>query len=84
MVYDPDILPNFIFRMKWVPAFRMLTLSQRGLLLNYMFWYCFEEAEPNEEDLEIIGWRGRNLWAVIKADLDEQFETWKRSKYFNQ
>ena len=65
--------------------FRNLTLEERGLLLNFMFWYCFEESEPSEEDLENAGWKVKNTWEELKPEMDEQFEKWDETceKYQN-
>lgn len=77
--YNPDVMPSFNFYKSWVGIFRSLSNSDRAILLNWMFWYCFEESEPDEEDLnDETLWRVAKVWETIKSELERQMEKWRK------
>ncbi len=74
--YDPNVLPSFNFYGSWMGYFRQLNSTDAATLLEWCCWYCFEQAEPSEKNLNSAGWRLEAAWQSIKPQLDKQFEKW--------
>lgn len=75
--YNPHIMPSFNFYGSWMGYFRQLSAYDAQILLEWCFWYCFEQKEPNDENLNSASWRVCAAWDCIKPQLDQQFEKWK-------
>ena len=73
--YNPEEMISFNFYRTWSPIFRCLPLDDRGILLNWICWYCFEGCEPTEENFHSDALE--NAWLEIKPQLDSQFEKWR-------
>lgn len=75
--YNPEVMPSFNFYKAWIPIFRALSPTESAVLLNWICWYCFEESEPDDDNLKTMGWRLATTWEEIKPQLESQLEKWR-------
>lgn len=73
MSNQTDNMKYFKFDRAWMPIFRCLSFEDRGVLLNWIFWYYFEDSGPDEETLEKSNFPLFNAWKYIKAELLNQY-----------
>lgn len=78
--YNPNIMRSFRFPISWKSIFRVLDLEDRAVLLNWIFWFCFEEIYPEEDerfkqfndDEPVV-----RAWYEIRDSIEEQMDSWE-------